>query len=782
MNLFKALRKFLAQITNSLAVGLMIASTSPAHSLPLAPPTELPEEDPYCNVTGEPLKYMSLGTRKMAGTLEKIARSSDPRFNGFANNQRVTMYRKQLVKTTDNAQILNELGQMSVELLNAGRSEEALKLLEQLEKANQDMGGILGENFIAQNRYLRALCDLRIGEQENCLTNHNAQSCIFPISPEGVHKLQRGSKNAIEVLESQLKDRSTDRVAAWLLNVAYMTVGGYPDKVPPAWLIPPDAFKSEYDIKRFPDIAADLGLDVNGLAGGVIIEDFDNDGNLDIMVSDWSSHGPMHFFHNNGDGSFADRTMEAGLTGLTGGLNMVQGDYNNDGLPDVLILRGAWLGAEGNQPDSLLRNDGHGHFSDVTEEAGLMAFHPNQTAVWLDFNGDGWLDLYFAYESAGDSIHPCALYRNNHDGTFTECAESSGVAAIGFVKAVVSGDFNNDGRPDLYLSRRGQPNLLYRNDGPRTTNSAWNSDWKFTDVSVEAGVTEPIISFPAWFFDYDNDGWEDIFVSGYLIKNVGDIAADYLGLPNGGVHPKLYHNNHDGTFKDVTADAHLEHVFMTMGCNFGDFDNDGWLDFYLGTGDPNLATLVPNRAFRNAGGKYFQDVTTSGGFGILQKGHAVSFGDLNNDGTQDIYTSIGGAYEGDLYRNVLFANPGHGNHFLTLKLEGVKSNRVALGARIKVFVQSADGERMICRTVSTGGSFGSNPLRQEIGLGQATQIKRVEVFWPVTGKTQTITNITMDKFFQIREDDPSAVAMNISAFKFAKGPFKGAPHQHTAQN
>jgi hypothetical protein len=490
----------------------------------------------------------------------------------------------------------------------------------------------------------------------------------------------------------------------------------------------------------------------------------------------------MHFFHNNGDGSFVDRTMEAGLTGVTGGLNLIQGDYNNDGLPDVLILRGAWLGAEGNQPDSLLRNDGHGHFSDVTEEAGLMAFHPNQTAVWLDFNGDGWLDLYFAYESAGESIHPCALYRNNHDGTFTECAETSGVAAIGFVKAVVSGDFNNDGRPDLYLSRRGQPNLLFRNDGPRTTNSAWNSDWKFTDVTVEAGVTEPIISFPAWFFDYDNDGWEDIFVSGYLIKNVGDIAADYLGMPNNGVRPKLYHNNHDGTFKDVTAEAHLDHVFMTMGCNFGDFDNDGWLDFYLGTGDPNLATLIPNRAFRNAGGKYFQDVTTSGGFGILQKGHAVSFGDLNNDGTQDIYTSIGGAYEGDLYRNVLFANPGHGNHWLTLKLEGVKSNRVGLGARIKVFVQIADGERRICRTVRTGGSFGANPMRQEIGLGQATQINRVEVFWPVTGKTQTITNIGMDKFFQIREGDPNAIPMNISAFKFAKGPFNGVPHQHTAQN
>ncbi|MDB6039288.1 MAG: repeat protein, partial [Verrucomicrobiales bacterium] len=419
MNLSEVLRRVLSQIAIDSLNGYIAGSVLPLHAQPFAPPAEPRQsEDPYCSVTGEPLKYMSLGTRKMAGMLEKIAQTIDPRGNGFANSLRVTMYRKQLATTTDDAQILNILGQMSVEMLNSGRTLEALHLLEQLQKSNEDMGSILGANFVAQNRYFQALCNLRLGEQENCLTNHNAQSCIFPISAAGVHKLQRGSRRAIEILERQLQDRPSDRVAAWLLNIASMTVGDYPDKVPPAWRIPPEAFKSEYDIKPFPDIAGDLGLDVNGLAGGVIIEDFDGDGNLDILVSDWSPHGPMHFFHNNADGSFSDRTIEAGLSGLAGGLNIIQGDYNNDGLPDVLILRGAWLGAEGNQPDSLLRNDGHGHFSDVTEEAGLLAFHPNQTAVWLDFNGDGWLDLYFAYESGGDNVHPCALYRNNHDGTF----------------------------------------------------------------------------------------------------------------------------------------------------------------------------------------------------------------------------------------------------------------------------------------------------------------------------------------------------------------------------
>src|SRR5262249_13498625 len=153
-----------------------------------------------------------------------------------------------------------------------------------------------------------------------------------------------------------------------------------------------------------------------------------------------------------------------------------------------------------------------------------------------------------------------------------------------------------------------------------------------------------LVSFPTWFFDYDNDGWEDLFVSGYMIKDVGDVAADYLGLPHAAGLPRLYHNNHDGTFTDVTVAASLNRVCLTMGCNFGDLDNDGWLDFYLATGNPSLSMLVPNRMFRNAEGKFFQDVTTATGTGHLQKGHAVAFADFDNDGCQDIYTVMGGAY------------------------------------------------------------------------------------------------------------------------------------------
>ena len=420
-----------------------------------------------------------------------------------------------------------------------------------------------------------ALCWLRIGEWTNCLADHNADSCLAPIQGRGVHRFQDGSRNAIRILTDLLKERPDNLMGRWLLNIASMTVGDYPEKVSVQWLIPTNAFASEYDIKRFPDVAGRVGLDVMGLSGGSILEDFDGDGNLDVMCSSIGFHDQLRFFRNNGDGSFTERTMEAGLLGEVGGLNLVQTDYNNDGFPDVLILRGAWMRSEGRFPKSLLRNNGDGTFEDVTEAAGLLSFQPSQTAAWLDYDNDGWVDLFFGNESLRKDGNRCELFHNNGDGTFTECAVDSGVAYAGYVKGVGSADFNHDGRPDLYLSVHGAPNVLYRNDGPVSTDAAGKAIWKFTDVARQAGVTEPLYSFPCWFFDYDNDGWDDLFVSGYRIRDVGDVCADYLGLPHNGERARLYHNNHDGTFKDVTREAGLFRLLHAMGCNFGDLDNDG---------------------------------------------------------------------------------------------------------------------------------------------------------------------------------------------------------------
>jgi hypothetical protein len=721
----------------------------------------------------------------MAERLEQITRDLDPAQNQFLNNARAEMLRRQLADLSKaplderNArERVNVHLKFATELLNAGKSEEALRRFNELEEFLKQL-----DSWEPKQRILirgwQALAWLRLGEQENCLAHHNSDSCLLPIREKGVHVVQRGSRGAVATLTNLLADAPKDLRARWLLNLACMTVGDYPSKVPPQWLIPPAVFDSDYDIKRFPDVAPALGLDTDALAGGAVLDDFDGDGNLDLVRSSMGVRDPLRFFRNNGDGTFTERTKEAGLVGEVGGLNVISADYNNDGHLDVFVLRGGWMGAGGHYPNSLLRNNGNGTFDDVTESAGLLSFHPTQTATWFDFNNDGWLDLFIGNETASkDTPQLCELFRSNGDGTFTDIASECGLTFTGMIKGVASGDFNNDGRPDLYVSWRGHENLLLRNDGPQDASKGPKSPWKFTEVGKAAGVTQPILSFPTWFFDYDNDGWLDLFVSGYGINNVGDVAADYLGQPTPAERVRLYHNNRDGTFEDVTRASRLYKVVHTMGCNFGDLDNDGWLDFYLTTGDPDLSTIVPNRMFRNAGGKFFQDVTTSGGFGHVQKGHGVAFGDLDNDGDQDVYHVIGGAYEGDNYRSALYENPGHGGHWIVLKLEGVKSNRSAIGARLKVVAATPGGDRTIYRTVGTGGSFGCSPLRQEIGLGDATSIKLVEIAWPKTGQTQAIQDVGLDRFYKVREGDAQPAPWALKAFKLARNASAPAHHHH----
>lgn len=697
------------------------------------------------------------------------------------NDRRVDLMRSLLAQSTSAANRGQLEWSLASELLYDGQNAECLKILDDLEHLAADNGIKLSTQDRDGLRMLRVQAYLRIGEMDNCCALHNADSCLLPLQGGAIYQKTGGPRRAIELLNEQLAEHPDDLCARWLLNISYMTLGRYPQDVPSPWLIDPKAFASEFDIKRFPDVAASAGLDTYGLSGGCIVDDFDGDGLLDVVRSEIALDGQLRFFRNNGDGSFTDRTAEAGLTGEVGGLNILQADYNNSGHPSILVLRGGWMGTEGRFPVSLLRNNGDGTFTDATEEAGLLtATGPTQTAVWLDYDGDGWLDLFVGEESDGEFVNPCKLFHNNRDGTFTECAAASGIKVGGYVKGVCSDDYDNDGRPDLFISQlngpdgRQVPGVLLHNDGPRDPSDP-SKGWKFTNVSETAGIIWPMHSFPCWFFDYDNDGWPDIFVCGYFVNDGPvHVAADYLGLPSRGDHPCLYHNNRDGTFTDVTHNVGLDHELLGMGANFGDLDNDGFLDFYIGTGSPQYTALVPNRMFRNDGGKRFQDVTTSGGFGNLQKGHAVAFADFRNIGQQDIYEEMGGAYTGDKFYSVLYANPGHEGHWITLKLEGLRSNRGAVGARIHVTVQTKTGRRSIYRTVNSGGSFGSNPLRQEIGLGDALSIESVDISWPASAQTQHLPGVPMDRFYRIREGDSAAIPWSVPSFQYRDNPTTSA--------
>ena len=202
-----------------------------------------------------------------------------------------------------------------------------------------------------------------------------------------------------------------------------------------------------------------------------------------------------------------------------------------------------------------------------------------------------------------------------------------------------------------------------------------------------------------------------------------------------------------------------------MGANFGDLDNDGFLDVYLGTGDPDYRNLVPNVMLRNDRGQKFQNVTTSGGFGHLQKGHGIAFADFDHDGDQDIFHQLGGFLPGDRFHNALYLNPGHENHYIAIQLVGTKSNRNGLGARIEVVTNSMGDQSSFHRAVGSVSSFGGSPLsRTEIGIGQAESIKEVKITWPASSHTQSFTDVPLDSMIRFTEEDSEFVSVERQGF------------------
>ena len=574
---------------------------------------------------------------------------------------------------------------------------------------------------------------LHRAEMVNGVYRHPAERCLFPIRPEFKYLKGADSQKAIQHFLASLKLRPDDLATRWLLNLAYMTLGNYPAGVPKEHLLAPSRFASAEDIGRFTDVAPRVGLDtIFSEAGGLIVDDFDNDGLFDIVTSNWDFCAPMHFFHNNGDGTFADRSAQSGLASQVGGLNLIQTDYNNDGCLDILVLRGGWETA---QRKSLLRNNCNGTFTDVTVEAGLAEPTTTQTAVWVDINNDGFLDLY-----VGNENEPNQLFLNNGNGTFKDISRSSRTDLSVFTKAVVAADYDHDGYADLFVSNYRGDSALFHN----------NHDGTFTDVASQAGVQASGHGFAAWFFDYDNDGWPDLLASSYAVS-IEESVRTYLGLPHNEPTMKLYHNQGNGAFRDVTEETGLNKVFMPMGSNFGDVDNDGYPDIYFGTGDPSYASLLPNVLLHNKGGKKFVDITASSGTGELHKGHGVAFADIDNDGDEDLLEVVGGAVPGDSHAFRLYENPGHGNDWISVRLVGVKANRAAIGARVKVTVKNGTQTRAVYRTVGSGGSFGASPLEQHMGLGKSAEIVGLEIQWPGDAQAQRFASVPKNQAIEIRQ-------------------------------
>jgi len=495
---------------------------------------------------------------------------------------------------------------------------------------------------------------------------------------------------------------------------------------------------------------------------GCAFLDYDNDGWMDIYLvnsgqCDFYKPGKSicnALYKNNRDGTFTNVTEQAGVGGRTFGMGVAVGDYDNDGFPDLFVT------AYGHP--ILYHNNGRGGFEDVTEKAGLATPGWTTSAVWFDYDNDGRLDLFVCsfvdygtthHFSCGDNklgrhyyciprvFRPThsLLYHNNGDGTFTEVSHGTDIErSLGKSLGVVATDVNNDGRMDLFVANDTVQNFLFMNRG--------NGKWEEIALSAEVGFSESGQARSGMGVDaadFDGDGWEDLFVA-----NVDHETFS------------LYKNKHDESFVDVAranSVAQATGLLSGWGLKFFDYDNDGLIDLILSNGHPDdmielysptVKYKEPLLLFHNESGK-LRNVSTDAGpaFSQMFPARGLAVGDFDNDGRLDVLVGNNGGAP-----LLLHNNAGAGNHWLGLKLVGVRANRDAIGARI---TWSAGGVKR-SRLKNAGGSYLScHDAREILGLGTATKVDWLEIRWPAPSRqVDRHTDLAVDRYLEIKEGYP----------------------------
>jgi enediyne biosynthesis protein E4 len=550
---------------------------------------------------------------------------------------------------------------------------------------------------------------------------------------------------------------------------------------------------------QFIDVAEQSGLTIPNVWGGVehkrvIIEtkgsgiaffDYDNDGWLDIYLTNGSrldAHWPAgrapttHLYKNNRDGTFSDVSERSGIARSGWQTGVCIGDYDNDGWDDIYCT--FW------GRNILFHNNGNGTFTDVTKKVGLEQAHGRwgTGCSFLDYDRDGHLDLFVCNFVKLDPDVPidlntvqfcqwkgvptmCGprglpgdtniLYHNNGDGTFTDVSEKAGILKPGprYSITSVSYDFDNDGWPDIYVAVDSEPSILFKN----------NHDGTFTDVAVMAGCAynddgHEQAGMGLAVADYDCDGWLDIFKT-----NFADDTSN------------LYHNNGDGTFSDLsfTAGVGINNKYVAWGAGFIDYDNDGWSDIVQINGHvyPEIDNYNfgesfknPRIVYRNLGNGHFEDVSASMGSGITahHSSRGAAFGDYDNDGGMDMLI-VNMNELPSLLHNV----GGNKQNWIKIKLLGTTCNRTAIGARVRVIT----GKHIQMNEVASGGSVMSqNDLRLHFGIGKLEAVDAIEVKWPTTQKVERFVNVKANQIVTIREG-----AGIIGTWKPTQPPSAAAP-------
>ena len=502
------------------------------------------------------------------------------------------------------------------------------------------------------------------------------------------------------------------------------------------------------------------------LGPGCAFLDFDNDGWMDIFLvnsgpSDfWKPSQPVRnaLYKNNRDGTFADVTEKAGVSGAYFGMGVAVGDYDNDGWPDLFVTSyGKCI---------LYKNNHDGTFTDVTAKAGLATPGWTTSAVWFDYDNDGKLDLFVCsfvdysgvkklecgsnkigrnYYCVPRVFSPSAsfLYHNNGDGTFTEVSKGTAIAkAMGKGLGVVATDINNDGWMDLFVANDTVQNFLFVNRGPGP-----NGRWNWDEVALQAGVGfsesgRPRSGMGVDAADLGGNGWQDLFVA--------NVDHEMFSI---------YQNNKDETFRDVAQThgvARATRLLSGWGLKYFDYDNDGAMDLFLANGHPDdmidsysmqVKYKEPLLLFHQGDDHKLHDVSDGAGPAFLKyfAARGLAVGDFDNDGALDVLIGNNGGAP-----LLLKNNAAKGNNWLGLKLEGSQCNRDAIGARI---YWTATGKKRF-RLKNNGGSYlSSHDPREVLGIGSAAKIDELEIHWPAPSKkVDKFTNLPVNRYVRVLED------------------------------
>lgn len=641
-----------------------------------------------------------------------------------------------------------------------------------------------------------ALSYMRQAETENCLPkltdqmdqqqalsthNHHAdhqpmQLCSLPLTQ--FHDQKKFSQVAAQTFEKLLDtyDKS-NRLYQWLLNFSYMTIDGFPHDVPLRYRIQSpfiDAFYGEekrkieakYAFLAFEDRARELHVDTNNAGRGVAVEDFDKDGYLDIVTG--GSFQTVRYYKNMQGVTFSDQTDAVGLGGITQPFILTAVDYDNDGWMDLFICRPF-------DHFLLFRNNQDGTFTDVTAASGLLdTLQDGQIAAtwvpaWGDVNNDGHLDLFLAQWALKLPFVKGLLAKPrmdsklfmNENGHFVDKTAAYGLAKIvadQYYIGATFGAFDGDGYADLFLSSpvRNTNKLLKNIAGKR-----------FVDTKL-IHRTEP--GFAAAFVDVNHDGRLDIFQGGFgdaQTNTIQTVFGEQLDRYRSG-HSTIHLQTQDGQFDERNDFFRGDMPMSTMGASYGDINNDGCYDFYLGTGTPEGWFILPNLMYlgetdgtRCTG--YMTNISMLQGLGTTQKGHGIVFFDFDNDGKQDIYSSLGGMWPGDTWPNQFFVNKSQlSNQWVKIRLRGRQTNYYGIGATIRITAINPKGEKIVkYYHMDNGTGFGSGPYLAHIGLMDAVSIEEVEVRWPVS-KTTKKYRVSLGRLYLLDENGDAAEVSSIS--------------------